>query len=80
MAQGTKRGRWDDLFDLRDEFMRERALTGAEFLSGRTLAMVGARRTFIRAVRRLGYSLPQIGAAVNRHHTTVLHALRLRPR
>ncbi len=37
---------------------------------------VAARRQVCRVLRRLGYSLPMIGYAVERDHTTVLHHLR----
>lgn len=37
---------------------------------------VRARRRAARLLRRLGYSLPDIGYAIDRHHTTVLHHVR----
>lgn len=38
--------------------------------------VVKARRSISVRARELGYSLPQIGAALNKHHTTILHLLR----
>lgn len=37
---------------------------------------VRARWRVMRILRRMHYSLPQIGMAMNRDHTTVLYALR----
>jgi chromosomal replication initiation ATPase DnaA len=37
-----------------------------------TPRMVGARREFAVWARSQGYSLPEIGHILNRHHTTVL--------
>lgn len=39
-------------------------------------SMVSVRMEIIVEARRQNYSLPQIGAALNKHHTTVLHLLR----
>jgi chromosomal replication initiation ATPase DnaA len=40
--------------------------------------LVDARRLVIWNARKNGYSLPQIGEALNRHHTTILkHADRM---
>lgn len=38
--------------------------------------VVGARREMMCRYRAAGYSLPQIGAVFDRHHTTVLCAVR----
>lgn len=38
--------------------------------------LVNARWEFIAHAREEGHSLPTIGAAINRDHTTVMHALR----
>lgn len=40
---------------------------------GRAREMFVARRRAARLFRRLGYGLPEIGIAMNRHHTTILH-------
>ena len=42
--------------------------------ASRKASSVHARRRAMRLLRRLGYSLPQIGGAFGRHHTTVLDA------
>lgn len=39
--------------------------------------MVALRKRVIRELGRLGYSSPQIGIAVHRDHSTVLHTLHL---
>lgn len=38
--------------------------------------IVAARWRAMRILRRLGYSLPQIGGAFNRDHATVFYAVR----
>lgn len=38
--------------------------------------LVAARREFAFCARKMGMSLPRIGRALNRHHTTVLNLLR----
>lgn len=43
-------------------------------------AMVAIRREFCQAARQQGFSLPTIGAALHKHHTTVLHLLKGKPR
>ena len=49
----------------------------AEQLKGprRPQELVDARWEFIREARAKGHSMPQIGRAINRDHTTVKHAL-----
>ena len=42
----------------------------------RSAAAVHVRDIAITAARRKGYSLPQIAKALNRHHTTILAAIR----
>jgi chromosomal replication initiation ATPase DnaA len=37
--------------------------------------IVKVRRVFAQSARTLGYSLPAIGAALHRHHTTVMNLL-----
>ena len=48
-----------------------------EDLTGRSqdADLVAIRRKFAASARVLGYSLPVIGAALHRHHTTVLNLL-----
>lgn len=41
----------------------------------RLKSIVQVRRRIVRAMRKQGYSLPQIGRVIDRHHTTVLHLL-----
>ncbi len=41
-----------------------------------TKSLVAARREIAVLARAQGYSLPQIGAALGKHHTTVLHLLK----
>lgn len=48
--------------------------------SGRSQQVLAARRRTCRLFQRLGYSLPNIGWAMHRHHTTVLHYLRMEAR
>lgn len=43
---------------------------------GNQALYVEARRRVAVELREKGYSLPQIGAAINRHHTTVINLLR----
>ena len=43
---------------------------------GRERQEVRARWHAARLMRDEGLSLPQIGAALNRHHTTIMHALK----
>jgi chromosomal replication initiation ATPase DnaA len=43
---------------------------------GNHQALVNVRRKIAWRARAEGYSLPQIGRALNRHHTTVLNLLR----
>ena len=38
--------------------------------------LVAIRREFCRAAREQGFSLPTIGAALHKHHTTVIHLLK----
>lgn len=42
----------------------------------RTTQIVRARQEFYVALRRKGFSYPEIGRIVGRDHTTVLHACR----
>ena len=42
----------------------------------RTKEFVRVRQAVMWEARRQGYSLPQIGRALNRDHTTVIHGLR----
>lgn len=42
----------------------------------RSKMIVSARREFARVARERGYSLPEIGRALRRHHTTILSLLR----
>lgn len=44
--------------------------------STRRKDVVAARWAFAEWARSEGYSLPVIGRAINKHHTTILHALR----
>jgi chromosomal replication initiation ATPase DnaA len=39
-------------------------------------ALVAARREFAREARRQGYSFPEIGRALGRHHTTIMHLVK----
>lgn len=50
--------------------------SAAIFGMGRHRSVAEARQIAIWLLRRRGYSLPQIGAAMARDHTTVLHAIR----
>jgi len=36
-------------------------------------SLVAARREFAHEARRGGYSFPEIGRALRRHHTTIMH-------
>ena len=51
--------------------------TAPELLRGpeRTTSRVKARRRFCVAARALGYSLTEIGNAIGRHYTSVMHLL-----
>ena len=42
--------------------------------------IVMVRREIAEKARRAGYSLPQIGKAINRHHSTVVNLLQNKPR
>jgi len=42
--------------------------------------IVRIRREIAQKARRAGYSMPQIGKAIHRHHTTVIHLLRYTPK
>lgn len=53
-----------------------RGLTVKAMVIGRHPASVAARDEVYRQLRALGYSLPAIGKAVGRHHTSVLHRLK----
>lgn len=56
-------------------------ITRAELVSsGRTTALVDARTEAARRLRAKGTSICAIGRALERDHTTVLHALRKPPR
>lgn len=46
-----------------------------ELLNGKSDTKVKARRRCIQTLRRMGFSLTEIGRFMGRHHTTVLHAL-----
>lgn len=43
---------------------------------GNHSALVDVRRRIVKQAREAGFSLPQIGRAINRHHTSVLHLSR----
>ena len=42
-------------------------------LTGQHQPVVRVRRKFCKEARKLGYSFPQIGRAIGRHHSTVIH-------
>jgi chromosomal replication initiation ATPase DnaA len=46
-------------------------------IRNKTSKLVRARRAFAVWARQAGYSLPEIGRAMARHHTTVLSLLRM---
>lgn len=56
----------------------EAGITVEELVSkSREWRFVAPRRRFVREIRPLGFSLPEIGRLLGgRHHTTVLHLLR----
>lgn len=48
-----------------------------EFFSKRRNAwIVGKRRDVAKEMRKLGYSFPEIGWAMGKHHTTILNLVR----
>lgn len=77
-----KRERWTRevpaaLREILEAVGAERGLRPEEIVEGpQTKEFVQMRRQFSMQARQKGYSLPQIGRALNRHHTSILHLLK----
>jgi chromosomal replication initiation ATPase DnaA len=66
----------DELHALLYAICAERRVNYADVISPRKMAnLVETRRQFAYEARQRHYSLPDIGAALHRHHTTVLNLL-----
>jgi chromosomal replication initiation ATPase DnaA len=65
-----------ELVTLLDRLCAESQVTTDEILArDNRWHIVKVRRIFAQSARELGYSLPAIGAALHRHHTTVMNLL-----
>lgn len=82
LSEKCRRARWQHdvpvaLRVMLEAIGAEQGLKPEEVVDGpQTKIFVDMRRQFCRRAREKGYSLPQIGRALNRHHTSVLHLLR----
>lgn len=65
-----------ELMKLRQRMARKSGIS-VELMTSRSTAprVATARRAFIRQARALGYSSTAVGAAIQKHHSTVLYCL-----
>lgn len=72
-----KQRRWLDVDEAYALACRELGITPWRlWLQNRSMSIVRGRRMVAKKLRNAGYSLPEIGRAMRRHHTTVLWLLR----
>jgi chromosomal replication initiation ATPase DnaA len=65
------------VFTVLDEVRKRRGLEVTLMLSRKRIrSFVQARNIVCECLHRLGYSYPQIGMVVERHHSSVMHACR----
>jgi len=64
----------DNLLKLRRNICKTTGLSLAELMGRcRKAHLVSARRIFAKKAQQMGFSYPQIGKAICRHHSSVIH-------